>query len=184
MKNNKEEKHKFAKIMWALAEDFGGKISPESLELRFTALKQFSIDEISKAGTWLLMNRKKDFPPVPTTKEIIDAVGKQSGGLNGKTKAELEADKVLKNLAYFGRDCPTQFKDQVTAYLMTHRWSFYQLGMMTETDLKWWRKDFVDAYQDTDSQKELFLDTAEKAGMIPVDDLKKIIHMPKAVGGE
>ena len=108
MKNNKEEKHKFAEIMWALAEDFGGKISNESLELRFTALKQFSIDEISKAGTWLLMNRKKDFPPVPTTKEITDAVGRQSGCLNGKIMAEFEADKVLKNLNFFGRECPTQ----------------------------------------------------------------------------
>jgi len=152
-------------------------------------LKKYPIEQITAASNWLVHNREESFPPVPKVPEFESAIKKLSGSLNGKTKAEFEADKVLKNLNFFGRECPTQFKDSITAYLMTHRWSFHRLGMMTTEDLKWWRKDFVDAYQDTDSQKELFLDTAEKAGMIqapedkrliPVDDLKKIIHMPKA----
>jgi len=176
MKNNKEEKNHFAKIMWALAEDFGGKISNESLELRFTALKQFSIDEISKAGTWLLMNRVEKFPAVPTTKEIIDAVDKISGNLDTKTKAGLECDKVFKNLKFFGRECPTVFKNKTTQYLMTSRWDFYKLGMMTEDDLKWFRKDFIQAYEEIDKQDVVFLDIAEQAGMIPVSNLKGLIE--------
>ena len=67
------------------------------------------------------------------------------------------------------------FKDKTTQYLMTNRWTFYQLGMMKEEDLKWWRKDFVQAYEEIDKQEVTFLDVAEKCGMIPASDLKKLL---------
>ena len=37
---------------------------------------------------------------------------------------------------------------------------------LSEKDLNWWQKDFVEAYEDTDKDKDQFLDVAEKAGMI------------------
>lgn len=163
--------------MYGLAGNFGGKLSKDDLKLRFTALIDYSIDDLSKAGTWLLKNRVSTFPPVPTTKEIIDAIHKIQGQLENKDIASLEADKILRLLKQWGRTCGTRFKDPVTDYLMTYRWSFQYLGGLTEKDLKWWVKDFIEAYKDTNLNKDQFLDVAEKAGLtVPAKNLNRLIE--------
>jgi len=174
MENSVKEKKIFSTIMKGLAGNFGGQIIKDDLSLRFTVLKKYSIKQISQAASWLLLNREKTFPAVPTTKEIIDAIDKVSGNLETKTRAHLECDKVIKNLKYFGRACPTVFKDKATQYLMTKRWNFHVLGMMSDDDQKWWRKDFVEAYQDINRESDAFIDTVKKGCVIPIDDIKKL----------
>jgi len=174
-----EDKKMFLTIISGLAEEFGGKASKDNIKIRFEALKEYPIEKISKACTWLLKNREKTFPAIPRTKEIIEAIERIEGNLDQKNKAELEADKVFNKLKMYGRAAEPLFLDETTKYLMTHRWSFEQLGNMTEPDLKWWRKDFIEANQETDKQKDLVLDTAERAGMIPADNLKKLTTAKK-----
>jgi hypothetical protein len=169
------DKNKFASVMYGLAGNFGGKLSKDDLKLRFTALIEYSIKDISLAGTWLLKNRVATYPPVPTTKEIIDAISKTKGKLENKEVAEIEADKILRLLKQWGRECGTRFKDPVTDYLMVYRWNFQYLGGLSEKDLKWWRKDFIEAYKDTELQKDNFLDVADKAGMIPAKNLTRLL---------
>lgn len=154
MKNNKQDLDLFSTVMWGLAEDFGGKVSDDSLSLRFSALQEYSIEDIAKAGTWLLKHRESTFPAVPTTKEIIDAIRSVSQA-NPRLKAEIEADKVLSTLKEWGRDADALFYDKITMYLMTKRWTFRQLDLMAVDDkgLKWWRKDFVQAYQDIEKNR-------------------------------
>ena len=74
MKNDKETKAIFAKILYAIAEEFGGKISKNNLELKFFALQEYSIEQITQAATRILKYRTKTFPAVPTTKEFIDVI--------------------------------------------------------------------------------------------------------------
>lgn len=157
MENTKTDKIEFAKVMYGMAGNFGAKIEKDDLALRFEILKEHPIDNIKKAGIWLIKNRENTYPPVPTTKEILDAISIISGEIESKIKVEMEADKVLKNLRYFGRECPTKFKDPATQYLMTNRWTFHKLGMMSSKDLYWWRKDFVEAYQAIVTQKPEFI---------------------------
>ncbi|WP_321493946.1 hypothetical protein [uncultured Desulfobacter sp.] len=164
MKNDKQDLAMFSKVMWGLAEDFGGKISEDNLKMRFKALQEFSIEQITAAGTWLLKHREKDFPAVPTTKEIIDAVNTQNNGsVSVKTKAGLEADKVLETLKEWGRDAEPLFYDKTTTYLMTHRWTFQKLDTMAVKDpgLVWWRKEFIESYL------ELAKDQAAGGNLLP-----------------
>lgn len=170
------DKKQFALVMYGLAGNFGGKLSNDDLKLRFKALIEYSIKDINSAGTWLLKNRENTFPAVPTTKEIIGAIDKTHGKLENKETAEIEADKILRLLKQWGRECGTRFKNIVTDYLMTYRWNFQYIGGLSEKDLKWWRKDFIEAYKDTDLQKNNFLDVADKAGMIPSTNLKQLIN--------
>lgn len=148
MNKTKEEFDRFCVVMWGVAEDFGGKLSKEGLKMRFKAIYEFSINQITEAGTWLLKNRKEKFPAVPTTKEFIDAIHKVSGEDSPKVKAEIEADKVFKKLKMWGRDAEPKFYDEISRYLMTHRWTFRQLDQMSVNDpgLKWFRKEFISAY--------------------------------------
>ena len=68
MQDNQEERAIFATTMYGIAEDFGGTLSNDNLSVRFMALQEFSINQITQAGTWLLRNREATFPAVPTTK--------------------------------------------------------------------------------------------------------------------
>ena len=74
MERDKKTLEAFSKIMWGVAEEFGGKISENGMQTKFEALKEFSIQEIQDAGMWILQNRDEKFPPVPTVKEFIDAM--------------------------------------------------------------------------------------------------------------
>jgi hypothetical protein len=171
--NNKKEKTKFAELFYGLAEEYGGTITKNGVNLKMEAMKGFSIEDITKAANWIVLNRKEKFPPIPTVKEFVDAIEGFTPQIGGNAKAQLECDKVIKNLKFFGRECPTVFKDKITQYLMTNRWSFYKLGMMEEVDLKWFRRDFVEAYKEMDSSDVNLIDVAEKAGMLPAHDKLK-----------
>ena len=149
MQDNQQNRAIFSTTMYGIAEDFGGTLSVDNLHVRFKALQEFSIDQITKAGTWLLRNREKTFPAVPTTKEFIDAINNQkTGPVSLKAKAGIEADKVLGTLKEWGRDAEPLFIDEITKYLMTHRWTFRKLDTMTVQDpgLVWWRKEFIESY--------------------------------------
>ena len=170
MQDDKRTRAVFAGTMYGVAEDFGGTLSDNNLAVRFKALQDYSIDQITQAGTWLLKNRTEKFPAVPTTKEFIDVIENLAGRLNSKTAAQIECDKVLKKLKTYGREAMPLFHDEKTKYLMTHRWTFEKLGMMKDEDLKWFRKDFVEAYQDMGATIPVMIE-GPKSNMV---DFKKM----------
>lgn len=150
MQEDANTKKLFASVMWGLAEDFGGKLSKHGLKLRFTALRDYDIAQIQKAGTWLLKHREATFPAVPTTKEIIEAIEKVEGVLSPTVQAGIEFDKVVKKFREWGRDAKPLFYDKLTVYLMTKRWTFNDLDQRSIKDpaFEWFRKEFVTAYVD------------------------------------
>jgi len=150
MENTVEELKRFSAIMLGVAEDFGGKISPEGLRVKFEALREYSIDQISQAGTWLLKNREERFPAVPTTKEFIDTIKGQGGciQISAGSRAEIQADVVIKKLRQHGRNAVVDFEDPITFQLMTGRWRYNSWAAdVIDSELKWWRKEFVEAYK-------------------------------------
>ena len=180
MKDNTQERHEFAKVMWGLAEEFGGKISDDSLDMRFTVLKDYPLDQISKAGSWLLRYRTEKFPAVPTTKEIIEAIEKLNGVLESKTVASIECDKVFKKLKEFGKQAEPLFYNKTSVYLMTHRWTFEQLGNMDEKELGWFRKNFIESFLEIDKPEVVLIESNGKL-MIPASNLKGLIENKKAI---
>jgi len=167
---------KFASIIYGLAEEFGGTVSKSGVRLKFESLKKYSIDDIVKAANWIVNNREEKYPPVPTTKEIISAIGKVNGAIEPKTKAQIQCDIIFKYFNYYGSYCEHVFKDSITNYLMTSRWTFVQLGLMKQEDLKWFRRDFVDAYTNLQKDTEAAIEYSGARGTIPADDLKKLIR--------
>lgn len=149
MKNDKETKAIFAKILYAIAEEFGGKISKNNLELKFFALQEYSIEQITQAATWILKYRTKTFPAVPTTKEFIDIIENFTNPiLSLDSKAEIQASEVLKMLKLNGRDHRPAFKDAITQMLMTNCWPWYGWASFFKTKKEeWWKKDFIQAYK-------------------------------------
>jgi hypothetical protein len=172
---NKDIK-KFTAIIYGLAEEFGGTVSKSGIDLKFDSLKKYSIEEIVMAANWIVNNREEKYPPVPTTKEIISAIEKINGKINPKTNAEFQVDIIFKYFNYYGSYCDHVFKDSITNYLMSNRWSFRQIGMMPESELKWFRKSFVDAYTEMEKHEASLIEYSGTKGTIPIADLKLLVN--------
>ncbi len=163
--------------MVGVSENFGGDISKEQLKTRFNLLKEFSIEQISRGAIHLLKNRRETFPAVPTIKEFIDAI-RLIESPTVSIKAEIEADKVIETLKEWGRDAEALFYDEITTYLMTHRWTFRQLDMMAVRDpgFVFFRKEFVKAYQEFENDKVAGRNILPELSGPESGEIKKIIN--------
>lgn len=145
-----KDKQRFFEIMFGLADNFGGTISKEGLAMRFDALSEHTIEDVAKAATNLIRYRKKEYPPVPTVQEMLDVIAgfeRPTQALSAKAQAEIEVDKVLRKLKYFGRNAPVDFENEITFHLMTTRWKYNDwASTVEEKDLVWFRKEFVEAF--------------------------------------
>ena len=144
------DKQDFAKIIWLFATEAGVSIDKAQLSIKFERLKKYEINQISEAANYLLENRKKTFPAIPTIVEFIETINIQSDPLkmlSDENIAEMQSIKVLDTLRKKGADSNPKFKDSITASLMTTRWPFYSWGRnLLEKDEKWWIKDFIRLY--------------------------------------
>lgn len=143
----KQNLKEFTEIMMAIADNYpGATFTSKGLKLRFEALGEFSIDQISEAAVKLIRTNK--YNSMPTTADIIDAIEDTPGRISVKDRAEIEAGKVLDHLHRYGKGVIPEFEDPVTRHLMTTRWRYGSwAAYVIESDLKWWHKDFVRAYQ-------------------------------------
>ena len=139
-KNAKE----FSDIMLAIANNYPGtKFTSAGLRLRFEALKEFSIEQISEAAVKIISTHK--YNTMPTTADIIDAIGCR---ISVTDRAEIEAGKVLDHLRRYGKGIVPEFEDPITQYLMSSRWRYSSwAAYVAESDLKWWFRDFIRAYK-------------------------------------
>jgi hypothetical protein len=140
---NKDAKE-FSDIMLAIANNYPGtKFTSAGLKLRFEAMKEFSIEQISEAAVKIISTHK--YNTMPTTADIIEAIG---GRISVTDRAEIEAGKVLDHLHKHGKAVIPEFEDPITQYLMTTRWRYCSwAAYVIESDLKWWFRDFVRAYR-------------------------------------
>ena len=169
-----KDKKEFMRLLWLFANDAGVKVSKEQLSVKFEALKKYTIEQVAAATDKLLHHRKRNWPAIPSTSEFVEFIEENPV----KTQAQLQCDIVLKYFNYYGRDCEHKFKNSTTKYLMENRFSFYYIDQASVKDpnLKWWRKDFIEAFTELEEMPVPLIDVAEKAGMIPVDNLKKLTN--------
>jgi hypothetical protein len=154
----------FSKLMYGMSENFYGELTEGGLNLRFEALKEFELYQISAACTWLVSNQENKYFPTTAIikKKIIDlSDGKK---LPVRIRAEMEADKVIRILRQYGRDQKVQWLDPCTAHLMKHRWPYNTwAAKVTEDDLTtWWKKEFVNAYVLLTEGKEIIVENKKQ----------------------
>ena len=133
----------FKNFMAGLGEVFGKEISDILFDIYWNALKDFT-DEQCKTAFNKAMVQCKFFPkPV----EIIELIGGGPGKL--EDVAQLQADLVVSAIRKIGSYQSVKFKDPVTTAVIQQSfggWIKICLELM-ETSEKWFRKDFISAYQ-------------------------------------
>lgn len=146
-----EDMKAFAVAMYGLAEENGGTLTKIGLKTKWEVLKRYDIKIVTKAISYLIENRTKEFPLVPKTQEIIEAieiVQNPELAIGTDHMAELQANEVLAFFHANGSAAAPNFTDPLTQMLMTTTWPYSSWGRnLTEKEKPFWKKDFIKAYR-------------------------------------
>jgi hypothetical protein len=144
------DKPRFAQIMNGMADNFRDSITKDGIAMRFKMLQTFTIEQIEHAALEIMKRRKyTKMPPVAEFIEILKPLE-----LNNEDKAMIEANKVIAHLRSNGAGTTPNTGDPITRQLMATRWPYYQWARrVLESELKWWVKEFCQAYKAYSNQE-------------------------------
>ena len=104
---------------------------------------------------------------MPTYAEFIETI---QG--NQKDRALVIANEIIAHMRLRGSRVFPKLEDPIAKHLMTKRWPYYEWASTAlESDLKWWVKEFCEAYNSYASME-----------IAAPEDVKKLINL-KAVCG-
>jgi len=135
-----------SKIIVGLAANFGVKIPVGLIELWKAAFMKdgISIDQIRYGAGKILRTKKDGYGRMPTYAEIIEII---QGG-DKKDKALVLATEIITHLKLHGANVLPVLEDPVAANLMSRRWPYRKwAAQVLESELKWWTKEFCEAYK-------------------------------------
>lgn len=133
---------KFKELMSALGELFDKEISPVLSNIYWKSLENISDDDaingFNKSFTFC------KFFPKPA--ELIDLMKPK---IPVEDKALAIANEIISHLRLNGsRKRPDLSHDPIAEQLMTTRWNYpYWASQVLESEIRWWIKDFCDAYR-------------------------------------
>ena len=151
------DKNAFAQIMYGLADNFSATITPEGMRFRFDCLSGYDLDQIKKASLYIVKTRK--FTKMPTVAEFLEAI---EG--NESDRAEEQAMKVIEAVRMIGSYGSPVFEDPKTQRVVTVL-GWNNICHTEETKIKFFVKDFIDAYQ-AESRRQ---STVMISGSVPGD---------------
>lgn len=142
-------KEQFAKLMFALAGNFGTEIQPATLDAWFAMAREDGITygQMQAAVRKIMRTKAHSYGRMPTYAEILEAIRGQPPKIEHKATAE--ANRIIAHLHTHGATTwPDLSSDPITRRLMTTRWPYKTwAAQVLESELKWWVKEFVEAYQ-------------------------------------
>jgi hypothetical protein len=168
---DEQDRTEFGKLMTGVADNFRDTISVQGLRLRFEVLKCFTLSQVDRAAKKIMAERK--YTKMPTVAEFIEAIQGETPKI--KTIATTQAIKVIAHLRRWGTTKPLETEDNITEYLMTHRWPYKDWAAeVLEVELQWWEKKFCEAYK-------AYKETVKTERLIePTDKIKQIVS---GIGG-
>lgn len=143
---SKEYRQEIGKILYMMAEVFRDTASDSLLDAWVAVLssEKVTVDEAQAAAVQVMKSREYNKLPPPAA--FLELVRPQ---VKPREIAEAQADKVLEAVRKVGPYNTPEFKDPITAELMSSRWQWGSFSSTLETDQKkWWRKEFTEAYCD------------------------------------
>ena len=136
---NDNDKIKFAEIMTGLAEDCSSTLTKAGLEIKYKALKNYTIEQVEVAV--LAVMKSNIYTKMPTTGTIIQAI---EGTQNDK--AEYQYTVVLRAIRELGSCGHPKFKDPITQFLIDNRFGWLPICQKPEKDMEFFARDFKAAY--------------------------------------
>ena len=137
---NNSDKIKFLETMNGLADIFNASLTEIGLKMRFDALKQYSIKQVTEAATIIVKTRKYTTMPGPA--DFIEAI---EG--NPDEKADIQKSIVME--AYNRYNPDHKFKDQTTQGVID-KIGWRKIGQVNFKEIPFLLKDFREMYKSFD----------------------------------
>lgn len=146
--NLAKDNERFANAFGSLCEVFEKQSSPIIMKAYYRSLERFDIGQVEKA-IWESITKFRFFPkPV----EIITLI------TGSEPKAEdiatFQVNEIMRQVRELGCYRTPAFTDPITVDLMKSRWTWKVVCSMTETEHKWFAKEFVEAYRACDRKEQ------------------------------
>ncbi|MBW2178801.1 MAG: hypothetical protein JRG81_00270 [Deltaproteobacteria bacterium] len=166
MRQSKNDVAKFATFMKAFEINCSvPEITKDQLNLYFTVLKQFPMEEVAKAFTKVMYDWI--YNRMPAVGVFVKAIESQQPAI--EALAAIQATEVLCQIRQRGASWQPNFDDKITTWLMEKRFPWSALcSNMKESEEKWFVKDFIEAYRVVSNNKTdlLITDSPEKLTQI------------------
>ncbi len=135
----------FAKTTAAVMANFKSIATEPLLDMWFdmAADDNVTIEQWTNAARTIMRTRK--YTSQPTYADFYEII--YGSPANGTDAATEQTNIVMRQIRDLGSYRTPVFDDPITKSLMASRWSWQAVCSMTETELKWWAKDFVESYQ-------------------------------------
>ena len=140
---NPQEKKKVTDIINGTAQLLNREMSPLAIAIYVKAIEDLSFEQVSAAFSDLV-RQSKFFPPPAELREMV---------LGPPEKLEdvalIESSKVVEAVKRYGGNKSVVFDDPVTMAVIQQVFGGWERlsGEITLDQEKWWRKEFVKAYQ-------------------------------------
>lgn len=155
-----------AKAIMALAINAGVKIPDGLIEIWHEAFIQdgYTIEQIKTAASRMIRTKKDFYGRMPTYAELMEAPQNRIAD-----NAEIQATLVISQI---GNDYPI-FTDPITKHLMSTRWNWNRWPKeVLESELKWFIKEFKEAYLSVSKTERLQLpDKTDAAGVLKMIEI-------------
>ena len=148
------------KVLYMMAEIYSSKVSDPLVDAWVAVLTDEKVSiEQAKAAAIIVMKTRK-YTKMPTPADFLDLIKPR---ISTKALADNQADLVLEAVRRNGPNKLPAFEDKATAKLMTVRWPWKSFCETLEIEqVKWWRKEFAEAYQDeVEANSPLLLEAPE-----------------------
>lgn len=139
---NRKFREELANILLGLAGNFGDTFDAPTLEMWHKMVKTdgFSLEQVRQAAVEIM--RTRTIAKMPTYAEFVEYIQGSA-----KDQAAVQADIVIEMLDRVGATRQPEFSDPITAHLMSKLWKWKRwASKVKEDELKWWRRDFIEAY--------------------------------------
>jgi hypothetical protein len=140
------DKNRFVTAITLLAANWSKRYMPETIALFFKKAKNagLTIEQIEFAVNRLIDERHG--MTLPVWSEILDAAG-AGEALQISRTAESQADMVIEMISSIGGYAMPKFDDPITSGLLSRRWRWRSLCRKPESEIVWFRKEFITAYK-------------------------------------
>ena len=135
----------FAKSTTAVLANFGAIATEPLLNLWFEAAREdkIAIEQWESAAKKIIRGRK--YTSQPTYADFYETIF--GSPVTETDRAGKQVTVVMMQIRELGSYRTPCFDDSVTKTLMSSRWSWQAVCTMTEYELKWWAKEFIESYQ-------------------------------------
>lgn len=140
-----EDGKKFREMVIVICEKHEKIPSPILSDMIWAAITPYSDEDCIAAFNHVFRYGRFFKDIVPDLLEYLEGLTPQPAI---EATATVEADKIISHLKVYGGSKQPEITDSITKYLMSQRWPYLDWSrQILESELVWWKKEFVESYQ-------------------------------------